>query len=262
MFFIFKNIILINIMISKIYYINLDRRPDRLKHIKNELNKINYSGPIERIQGIDGRQLNINNLSNDLITIEGKNDALNKNKGMYYILTPGAIGCALSHLNIYNKIIEEMSDDNYSLILEDDIIINNNFMNKLNNYTSKMPHFDILFLGYHNFNSNEKNENNIYGKPKKIWGLFGYLINKKSAIEIKKVFPLKYQIDTEMPKIFNNLNVFYLKDNLIISDLSQNVNSKFSTDTQLREKFNNNNNNNNNNIYILIILLIIIIICF
>jgi GR25 family glycosyltransferase involved in LPS biosynthesis len=234
-------------MISKIYYINLDRRLDRLQHINNELNKINYSGPIERIDAIDGKQLDIDILSDKLITVEGKNDALDKNKGMYFILTPGAIACALSHLNIYNKIIEEMPDDKYSLILEDDITINDNFIDKLNEYTSKMPQFDILFLGYHNLIPNEENENNIYGKPEKLWGLFGYLINRKGAIEFTKIFPLQYQIDTEMSKVFNNVNVFYLKDKLIISDESQNPNSKFGTDTQVREDFNNNNINNNNN---------------
>jgi GR25 family glycosyltransferase involved in LPS biosynthesis len=246
-------------MINKIYYINLDRRTDRYEHINNELKKINYIGPIEKISAIDGKTLNINNLSNTLITDEGKNDALDKNKGMYYILTPGAVGCALSHLNIYNKIIEEIDDNNYVLILEDDITIDNNFMNKLNNYINKMPQFDILFLGYHHTDANlEENENEIYGKPNKIWGLFGYLINKKAAIEIKKIFPLIYQIDTEMPKIFNNLSVFYLKDKLIISDESQLINSKFGTDTQIREDFKNTNHNN----FLLIILLIMLLFLF
>ena len=242
-------------MINKIYYINLDRRTDRYEHINNELKKINYTGPIERISAIDGKTLNINNLPNTLITNDGKNDALDKNKGLYYILTPGATGCALSHLNIYNKIIDEINDDNYVLILEDDITIDNNFMNKLNDYINKMPQFDILFLGYHMHSNSEENKNKVYGKPGKIWGLFGYLINKKAAIEIKKIFPLRYQIDTEMPKIFNKLSVFYLKDKLITSDESQIINSKFGTDTQIREDFKNTNHNN----FLLFILLIILL---
>jgi GR25 family glycosyltransferase involved in LPS biosynthesis len=241
-------------MISKIYYINLDRRPDRDEHINSELKKINFEGPIERIDAIDGRKTNINNLPNSLITDEGKYDAQDKNKGMYYILTPGAVGCALSHLKTYNKIIEEMKNDEHALILEDDITIDNNFMNKLNNYTNKIPKFDILFLGYHNYS--DSIEHDDYGVLGKIWGLFGYIINKKAAIEIKKVFPLRYQIDTEMPKIFKNLNVFYLKEKLILSDVSQNTNSLFPTDTQTRELF---NNIDNNEYYIYIILLFIIL---
>jgi hypothetical protein len=126
-----------------------------------------------------------------------------------------------------------------------------------------MPKFDILFIGYHHHNhivaNFKEHENKVYGKAGKIWGLFGYLINKKAAIEIKKVFPLRYQIDTEMPKIFNNLNVFYLKDKLIVSDESQIKDSMFGTDTQIREDF-INTNNNDDNVYILIILFIILFI--
>ena len=245
-------------MISKIYYINLDRRPDRNEHINNELKKINFEGPIERIDAIDGRKTNIGNLPNALITDEGKYDAQDKNKGMYYILTPGAVGCALSHLKTYNKIIEEMKNDEHALILEDDITINNDFMNQLNNYVNKIPQFDILFLGYHMHANSEEKKEEIYGKPGKIWGLFGYIINKKAAIEIKKVFPLRYQIDTEMPKIFNNLSVFYLKDKLILSDESQIKDSKFGTDTQIREGFKNTKKKYNDK-YISVILLIILL---
>ena len=59
-----------------------------------------------------------------------------------------------------------------------------------------------------------------------------------------------------MPKIFKNLNVFYLKEKLILSDVSQNTNSLFPTDTQTRELF---NNIDNNEYYIYIILLFIIL---
>jgi len=242
-------------MIKKIYYINLDKRPDRNIHTLNEIKKVGGIN-VERINAIDGTQLDISNLSNDLISVEGKADALDKTKGLYYILTRGAIGCALSHLATYNKVIDELLDDEYALILEDDIYIDDNISSKLKYYFNKIPKFDILFIGYHNHI--ESIEYDEYGIPGKIWGLFGYIINKKAAIEIKKVFPLTHQIDTEMPKIFKNLNVFYLNEKLIKSDVSQYTNSKFPTDTQIRETFNNVNDNEFND-YILIIFLFLLI---
>jgi len=239
-------------MIKKIYYINLDKRPDRNKHTLNEIKKLNINN-VERITAIDGKSLDIMNISNDLITTEGKEDALDNTKGLYYIFTRGAIGCALSHLLIYNKVIDELQDDEYALILEDDIYIDNDITNKLKYYINKIPKFDILFLGYHNHA--DAIEYDVYGKPGKIWGLFGYIINKKAASEIKKVYPLRYQIDTEMPKIFKNLNVFYLNEKLILSDVSQYTESKFPTDTQTRELFNNDVSE-----YILVILLLLLFI--
>jgi glycosyl transferase family 25 len=224
-------------MINKIYYVNLNRRVDRKEHVINEINKTGYNGSVERIEAVDGKQLNINTISNKLITPEGKEDVLNVNAGMYYILTPGAVGCALSHLNIYNKIIEEMSDNDYALILEDDVTIVDNFFNKLTNYIKNIPQFDILYIGYHYYTNDDPSRKiyDTYGEPTKIFGTFGYIINKKAANEIKKVFPLRYQIDTEIPKIFKNINVFYLKEKLVHSDESQNTNSKFKSDVQSRD---------------------------
>ena len=246
-------------MIAKIYYINLDKRPDRNTHVKNEIGKLNYNGPVERIVALDGNTLNINELPNSLITVEGKKDALDRQKGLYTILTPGSVGCALSHLKTYNKIIEDLKDDEYALILEDDIYIKEpeNFLDNLNKTISIMPPFDILFLGYSNTETLVNHD--IYKIPTKVWGLFGYLVNKKAAVEIKKVFPLRYQIDTEMPKIFKNLNVFYLKERMILSDLSEKKDSKFPTDTQTRV---NKNNNKNTKVILLSLLFICIAVYF
>lgn len=244
-------------MINKVYYINLDKRVDRNIHVNHELKKLNFKGNIERVPAVDGKILNINTISSSLLTDEGKYDTLDSKAPLYYKLTRGSVGCAFSHLNVYNKIIDELSDNEYALILEDDIYIDNDFTIKLNKYIENIPSFDILFLGYHSINPIEdNNNNNIYGKPKKLWGLFSYIINKKAATVIKDIFPLRYQIDTEMPKIFNKLEVFYLKDKLITSDESQKVDSKFGTDTQIREDFKNVSSTYNN--FILIILIIII----
>jgi GR25 family glycosyltransferase involved in LPS biosynthesis len=244
-------------MINKIYYINLDRRPERNEHTLKEISKINYNCPVERISAVDGKTLDIKNLSNKFITNEGINNALNPTKGVYHLLSSGSIGCALSHLNVYDKIIEEMSDDEYALILEDDIYVTPEFNTKLNENINKMPKFDILFLGYHIYINSV--QYNTYGVPNKLWGLFSYIINKKAALEIKKIFPLRYQIDTEMPRIFKNLNVFYLRDQLILSDLSQKKDSQFPTDAQVVETFSNNIIGCISHEYILVILLLIFI---
>ena len=253
-------------MISKIYYINLDRRPDRNENIKNEINKINFNGPVERIPAVNGIELDIHNLSDELIKPEGKKDAMDKNGGLYYIMTPGAIGCALSHYNVATKIIEEMSDTDYVLILEDDVILEDDFMNKLNKYMQEMPPFDILLIGYH-MKQNKIVGDSFYDKPDKSWGTFGFVTNKKGSHELLNLFPIKYQVDTEMHKLYNNDNlmVYSLKENnrLVTSPQSQEE-SQYGTDIQLREypnieSFENINNNNDYNILLVLVFILLLI---
>lgn len=237
-------------MIKKIYYINLDRRPDRDENVKNEISKLNYTGPVEKIPAVDGRQIDIPNLSENLVTKEGKADALNQNGGLYYVMTPGAIGCALSHHNLATKIIEEMSNDDYVLILEDDVELEDNFMDKLSKYVKEIPKFDILLIGYH-MKQNKSKGNDYYDQPLKSWGTFGFITNKKGSQELLKLFPIKHQVDTEMHKLYNNhdLKVYSLKEDkrLVKSPQSQEE-SEYGTDIQLREypieKFENTESKN------------------
>jgi len=235
-------------MISKIYYINLDRRPDRDENIKKEIAKLNFDGPVERIPAVDGRELDIPNLSEKLITLEGKKDAMNKNGGLYYVMTPGAIGCALSHHNLATKIIEEMSDDQYVLILEDDVVLENNFMEQINKYMQEMPKFDILLIGYH-MKQNKLVGNTFYDKPLKSWGTFGFITNKKGSKELLQLFPIKHQVDTEMHKLYNNKNleIYSLKEgNRLVTSPQSQEESQYGTDIQLREYTNIENFENSN----------------
>lgn len=113
-------------MFTKIFYINLDRRTDRDEFIKNELNKINWTGEVERISAVDGREINLNSVKH-LFDDNTFNQASSKKKiqfapGSY--MTRGAIGCALSHKETLTKIANGNHDK--VLVIEDDIIFDDN----------------------------------------------------------------------------------------------------------------------------------------
>jgi len=219
-------------MFNKIIYINLNKRPERNNNIIKELNKHKLFN-FERFPAIDGSQINYNNLSKNIISQNAINDALNKNAGLYSIMTKGGIGCALSHYLIYNKIINYNSFD-YYLIIEDDIEFNDNFLNKLNIYLKELQNYDILYLGYHSYKSTNKTNLKYFDKPEYIFGTYGYIINKKAALELLKVFPLNKQIDSEIYKVFNNINVFCLKDEYKLINHNYEL---YGTDIQIREEF-------------------------
>jgi GR25 family glycosyltransferase involved in LPS biosynthesis len=251
-------------MFTRIIYINLDRRPDRNENVINELSKIDYKGPVVRFKAVDAKELNFKSLAKNLFTDESIKTALDDNKGLYTLMTKGGIGCALSHGYIYANILA--GSDEYVLILEDDIWFDDNFDKILKDTLKNINYdYDVLWLGYHT-KINKKLLNNV-DVPLKLWGLFGYIINKKAAKKFLEVFPLTLQIDSELPRAFIDLKVYALKENdrIVLSEPSQ-VADTFGTDIQYREPFKNdnendnyNNNNNNNNILILIFLLIIFI---
>lgn len=145
-------------MFTKILYINLDRRQDRNKNVLEQLKKINYNGNIERISAVDAIKLNFNIIPKTLITDEGLATTTSKDMHLYTYLTKGAIGCALSHKIVFEKVLYGNND--YVLILEDNMWFIDNFNNKLKKVLANFldSKYDILWLGYHN----KKNELKVY----------------------------------------------------------------------------------------------------
>ena len=223
-------------MFKKIYYINLDHRKDRKDNVDKQLKKINFSGPVERINAAYGKNLDLDLIPSTLFTKDAIADTTNKNLiNNTSKMTKGGMGVSLSQRWIYEKVL--CGEHDYVLILEDDITISDNFMEKLKNKLKNIKDFDILYLGYHIKVDTKVGEH--CDTPEKIWGLFGYIINKKAAKHLIEIFPLSEQIDTEIPKAFKHLKVLALKedDRLILSPVSEDQ-SKFSSDIQFsREAF-------------------------
>ena len=135
-------------MFKKIYYINLENRKDRREHVENEIKKINFNGPIERVNAAYGKNLDLKLIPSNLFTKEAINSTTNKKDiSNTKTMTKGGMGVALSQKWVYEKIL--CGEEDYALILEDDVTIPNNFMTKLEETLKKVKYFDMLCLGYH-----------------------------------------------------------------------------------------------------------------
>ena len=113
----------LNDYFSKIYYINLDSRPDRYNECLLEFRKMNIN--VERVSGIDGSKLYM---------------------GSDIKRTSGAHGLLLTHI----KILEDAILNNYKniLILEDDVKFLDIFYEKFNEKIIYLPDdWDLLCLG-------------------------------------------------------------------------------------------------------------------
>lgn len=110
----------------------------------------------------------------------------------------GAVGCYLSHILIWIRMIEE--DMPYCVIFEDDISFTDNFTEKFDKGLRDVPEdADAIFLGVvHNSKPIRYNERvNRIGAV--FYGLHGYIMTNKGARKfLKNAFPIEVQLDSNM----------------------------------------------------------------
>ena len=124
-------------MHSKIFVINLDSNPERLDSITKQCERLNLS--FERVSAIRGRDL----------TPDKKNNIyqVGINKQSYdSLLTDGEIGCYLSHIYCWQKMIDEQLD--YALILEDDAELSDLLPTYISKLENKIALWDYIELSH------------------------------------------------------------------------------------------------------------------
>jgi len=108
----------------------------RRQHISSELEKSGMA--YHMCDAVNGKEL-----SEKVIQETCDAGALRKHPTW---LTRGAIGCALSHLNIYRRMINEQIP--YALILEDDMVLPPDFVGHLKEIVSKLQDDEVIMLYY------------------------------------------------------------------------------------------------------------------
>jgi GR25 family glycosyltransferase involved in LPS biosynthesis len=194
-----------NNIFDKVYVINLDHSKDRLKFISNQLIKEGIS--FERYPAINGGLLD-------------KYKLIKEGKLINERITKGAIGCYLSHYNIWKK---ELNNGRNILVLEDDVILRKNLLKNFKEIYKQIPeNWDIIYLGASNIYGKKIDKNIV--EPIKTkngstfnTGMYGMLINKKALpILIKDSIPIDNNIDQYIKKyLFQKLNVYFIVNPLI-----------------------------------------------
>lgn len=96
----------------KCFLINLDKNPERLEYMDRQLKALDV--PYERFPGVYGKELDGSDLKKCFASfrsfcVEGRRMVL------------GEIGCALSHVGVYRRILRDNLP--YALVLEDDVMV-------------------------------------------------------------------------------------------------------------------------------------------
>lgn len=193
------------------YVINLPRRSDRLAQFKEKYyNSELATNNLVIVEAIDGS--NLNNI--DGFTPESTQKIIKTGKRKSHDeLTPGMIGCYLSHYKTYQEFLD--SGKPYAFIFEDDSEIIPKFGDALNNLPQD---WDIVMFGVQScmdcpiFDSKFKRLHDFYGAG-------GYLINRQGAMKIiqNKEDPIAHQIDLLMAKLCKEgkMNIYSVKNNLV-----------------------------------------------
>ena len=131
----------------KVYYINLDKSTKRRDFMENQFKKLNI--PVSRISAVYGKELD--------------NDLLKSNKRKHHILAhfplpnDGEIGICLTHFKLWDFLSKQPED--FSIVLEDDALINDAFFNDLTQLLSQISSKDFLDIsGKKGFYPLTKNE--------------------------------------------------------------------------------------------------------
>ena len=151
-----------------------------------------------------------------------ENIDLNIDKKFSKIATVGQIGCALSHITLWQYLLQK--DTSMAVVLEDDAIMVDDYKNELQSIIGELPkNWDFVNLFTHPKQSTRKNRYEIPGKVcllKRIrtWGTVGYLISKNGLQKICKKLDkigLYSPIDIVLQDFLEDLVVFNLKNDIV-----------------------------------------------
>ena len=193
----------------KIYIVHLKKDKNRRENIIREVNKQNLTN-YEIIDAVDGNKLNQNEL--DIATFKNKKNFNPWNSKM----SPSQIGCALSHIKVYEKFIK--TEFEVALILEDDAIFVRDFNKNLKQLILKNFKYtkQIVLLSelkeFHNKALDSAGNYEIVNVSNAFF-THAYMINKEAA---KSIISFNYPVKT----IADNFVFFKIYCNIKITGLN------------------------------------------
>lgn len=194
-----------------IYCINLDRRQNRWRFMKKQFDK--FGMLVEKWRAVDGNELDLAKLVEDgFLSLQAIGRFLMPDDQKVYgiDLTPGAIGCAMSHMQIWMDIVEIVShedfglDEAYFLVVEDDCRFLPGFSEELlKKRLEEVPEdWEMVYLGGVDA-AGRQDELQISPGVRRAYSGFrtttGYAITgagAKAALEVTR--PLCWQLDTHL----------------------------------------------------------------
>lgn len=118
---------------------------------------------------------------------------------------PGEVGCYQSHM----KLVNTPKTTEYSVIFEDDFVVQPGFHSKVQKIIQDAGDFDILYLGNLDGNHAERVKGEVYrvNANKYLTGMHGYVVKNENAWKITSKLEYKKAIDLELPDLIKTGDV-------------------------------------------------------
>ncbi len=189
---------------QKTLIVNLDDcyiSKDRYESITN---KFKYFNNPERFRATKGRADDWDKY----VTDRWNWGAFNNLDTQMIKMSNGEIGCCMSHLRLWQKMVDE--DIETCLVVEDDASkIIPGFHMIVSDLVKKLPEdWDVLLLGFLLFRDKGQKVSDEFYKIKEFVLTHCYLINKKGAQKFLQGLPIDSPIDTFMSKMSSDVNIY------------------------------------------------------
>ena len=193
----------INIFELPLYYISFNRNNLLEKHLtENNFKNINH------FKAINGRELDsLELLNNNIITTRSYTDLIYGRNEHSGIPSKGAIGCTLSHMELWKMCIDKNLP--FIIIVEDDLIFKKPISNKdMSNIKQSLIKQNGGFISTVYIYNNSKE---ISKKTRYFFGAHFYIISNSCARKLyNQVLPIDMQVDHYMQNL-NMRNIINLE---------------------------------------------------
>ena len=156
----------------KHYYINLKQREDRKQNTEDLLAKLEITD-YQRIEAVDGNLVDYQKvLDNKMKVCERWLDPLEDRP-----LTPGEVGCTLSHIMAWSKIV---TSGEPGIILEDDLYHSSDKYN-IAQIKERLDDFDLVYLSKYNMDKNAQGFDDVFEIPGYCYWTAAYALSVEGA---------------------------------------------------------------------------------
>ena len=226
--------------IQRIYVINLDREPDRWRHMSRELGSLHdrsgkpLTAIARRFSAVDARYYKeipnseviqpYYSLADQLFVqpdplLDGSMNA----QALRIQMTPQEVAVALSHVEVW-KLISE-SDRLYTLILEDDVYFRRQFARTIDDSWAELMQrpgqvaaVDMVYLSYKEAAEEipKRPFSDLLFRPVTgLWQLSGYVLSSSGAQKLLERLPVQGPVDLWLNHQFSELDVFATRRSII-----------------------------------------------
>lgn len=199
------------------YVINMDKDIDRLRHMYENLSKLGIE--FVRIAAVNGNALTNEQLEKYSVTVRGQKWS-----------SSGALGCFLSHRAVWQEIVRR--DENWGLVLEDDIYLSRDFKNYITEEllkTTVTKDADIIRLEATTNRVKLKQrkkffDRDIYKLVSTTWCTGAYLITQQTAKKLLAVSEDLWDSSDyflfcqETSPVARNLNIYQLNPAIAVQE--------------------------------------------